>query len=271
MPGTKRTSDNSDEKVAKKQKDSPVSGRYKQVGGKKLDVGTLTLADAFLQKREKITFVQAKALWNSACDGPGVTPPEFSALKYVAKNYSLTKKGKRFLLDKVVEKKSGVSKYKQIEKVRYERDILDKAEFLAQDGSINLSDAKIVWTVAEDGPGVTETEKNTIQYVIDNYKLIGKAKSYLQNKHDKVIVYQPPARKSPKPKKQTENEEVDPELATLRTNFTDLASQFTADQWKRVSESSPRFIRKLHGYMQRALSEQATENLDEEGDNTDNE
>ena len=62
--------------------------------------------------------------------------------------------------------------YKQIAGVKYDKILLDLADQLMQgpgDGRISKQDAAELWQDAQDGQGVTEVERKTIQYIADNF------------------------------------------------------------------------------------------------------
>jgi len=54
--------------------------------------------------------------------------------------------------------------------VKYDRACLDLADHLFKDGKIDLGDAKQLWEEVEDGPGVTEVEKRTIEKIMADKK-----------------------------------------------------------------------------------------------------
>merc|ERR1712176_894955 len=72
------------------------------------------------------------------------------------------------------------SQYKQIDGVRYERDLLEKAEAAAKDGQISVKEANELWQAAQDGSGVTETERNTLKYILEKFKFTEKAAEFLR-------------------------------------------------------------------------------------------
>ncbi|MFN8395031.1 MAG: hypothetical protein U0176_10320 [Bacteroidia bacterium] len=75
-----------------------------------------------------------------------------------------------------------MSDYKTIEGIRYERALLDKAEELvagAGDGRISFEDAKALIDNAMDGGRITRTERRTLHYIFENYKVTDKGRAYL--------------------------------------------------------------------------------------------
>jgi maleylacetoacetate isomerase len=129
-----------------------------------------------------ITLKQAKALWTAALDGPGVTQGEFRTLRQALENseYKFATDARTYLTNLVTESTSGKSQYKTINKIKYDRSVLDKAVHLTKDGALSLADAKLLWAEVEDGPGVTETEKRSIEYIMANNRLTAGATSFFE-------------------------------------------------------------------------------------------
>jgi len=121
-----------------------------------------------LKKHGKFLLNDAKKLWELACDGPGVTPSEFATLESILEDedIEMTEAARLHLHYLVTRQESGTSLYKTVGGVRYDRACLDLAEHLFKDGTIDLSDAKQLWEEVEDGPGVTEVEKRTIEKIM---------------------------------------------------------------------------------------------------------
>ena len=74
------------------------------------------------------------------------------------------------------------SYYKQIKGIKYDKGLLEVAEKLTTgkgDGRISKTDAVKLWEDAKDGPGVTDCERRTIQYIHDNFKCTDAAKKAL--------------------------------------------------------------------------------------------
>ena len=62
--------------------------------------------------------------------------------------------------------------YEIINDVKYDKELLDKARELITgrgDGRISEEDAKILVEETKDGNKVTEIEKQTLQYIMDNF------------------------------------------------------------------------------------------------------
>jgi len=121
-----------------------------------------------------------------ACDGPGVTPSEFYTLDHILEDEAIdmTEAARLHLHYLVTRQESGTSLYKIIGGVKYDRSCLDLADHLFKDGKIDLGDAKQLWEEIEDGPGVTEVEKRTIEKImVDKAQhLTDGAKKFLNEK-----------------------------------------------------------------------------------------
>ena len=62
--------------------------------------------------------------------------------------------------------------YEIINDVKYDKELLDKARELITgrgDGRISEEDAKVLVEETKDGYKVTEIEKQTLQYIMDNF------------------------------------------------------------------------------------------------------
>eukprot|EP00928_Gymnodinium_smaydae_P050676 TRINITY_DN3423_c0_g1_i1.p2 TRINITY_DN3423_c0_g1~~TRINITY_DN3423_c0_g1_i1.p2 ORF type:complete len:264 (+),score=93.41 TRINITY_DN3423_c0_g1_i1:51-842(+) len=71
------------------------------------------------------------------------------------------------------------SYYKVIDGVKYDRSLFVKAEEATKNGPMSLKDAQILWESASDGPGVTDTERTTIEYILETFQVNAKAKAFL--------------------------------------------------------------------------------------------
>merc|ERR1719231_699433 len=85
--------------------------------------------------------------------------------------------GEPSLAGREPSKSSG--QYKQINGVMYDRQLLEKAEAFGKDGQISYPEATELWNDAKDGPGVTDIEKQTLQYTLDTIKYTEKAAKFM--------------------------------------------------------------------------------------------
>lgn len=71
--------------------------------------------------------------------------------------------------------------YKTIKGVRYDKEMLETADESVKgkkDGKISINDSKKIIDQALDGPGITEIESKTLQYIYDNYNFTPAAKKH---------------------------------------------------------------------------------------------
>jgi len=129
-----------------------------------------------------ISFMEANKLWESACDGPGVTENEFKTLEHILETFKFTDKARRYLSALATKQASGKGTYKVINKVRYDRSALDLADHLNKDGKLDLGDAKLLWADVEDGPGVTVCERRTIEHILSKYTLTDGGRDFLEKR-----------------------------------------------------------------------------------------
>ena len=73
------------------------------------------------------------------------------------------------------------SYYKTINGVKYDKEMLEEADKSVagkRDGRISINDARKIKKKALDGPGITEVELRTLNYIYDNYNFTPSAKDY---------------------------------------------------------------------------------------------
>merc|ERR1712139_40872 len=67
---------------------------------------------------------------------------------------------------------------------KYDRELLEMAEEFAKDGQISYPEAKELWEDAQDGKGVTETERATLLYTMKAFKYSDKAAAFMKSNLD---------------------------------------------------------------------------------------
>merc|ERR1712039_675621 len=72
------------------------------------------------------------------------------------------------------------SQYKIIAGAKYDRKMIEIAEGAVADGNICINEAKAIVKSANDGPGVTEIEVQTIDHILATYKTTAPGKKYLE-------------------------------------------------------------------------------------------
>merc|ERR1719235_2339107 len=74
-----------------------------------------------------------------------------------------------------------LSQYRSIQGIKYERELLDYAESTIAGGrSITKEHATKIWDMALDGNRVTPTERRTVEYIVENFKMNEAAKALLK-------------------------------------------------------------------------------------------
>merc|ERR1719442_63115 len=69
--------------------------------------------------------------------------------------------------------------YKVIDGAKYDRALLEAAEGFAADGQVGYPEAKKLWKDAQDGKGVTDIEKATLEHAMKTYKFSEKAAKFM--------------------------------------------------------------------------------------------
>mmetsp|Transcript_15626 Transcript_15626/g.49173 ORF Transcript_15626/g.49173 Transcript_15626/m.49173 type:complete len:258 (-) Transcript_15626:27-800(-) len=153
---------------------------YKVIDGVKYDRALLEEA----QRSEadgQISWREAKALFEDAKDGCGLTGTEKTTLEYVLKNLKFTDKARTFLESQLAGN-APKSYYKTIDGVKYDHVLLAEIEDSAKDGLVSEAEAKRLWDAASDGKGVTSIEQQTLKYALAQVKFTDPAKAFLEEK-----------------------------------------------------------------------------------------
>jgi len=160
-----------------------------------------------LEKAEKlsgegpISLDQAKELWVDALDGGVVTRCEEKTLQYALKELKFSDEAAEHLKGELKTLHKAGSYYKVIDGVKYDNQLLEAGEEAAKSGgSVSIAEAKELWELALDGPGVTATERRTLEYLMKNKKFTAPASKYLQGELDKAAVAPEHSEEEEKPK-----------------------------------------------------------------------
>merc|ERR1712139_751382 len=63
------------------------------------------------------------------------------------------------------------------------RELLETGmEFAKSGGTVSMAEARELWELALDGPGVTPTEKKTLEYILKTYKFTAPAAKFMKEK-----------------------------------------------------------------------------------------
>eukprot|EP00927_Polykrikos_kofoidii_P030738 TRINITY_DN26467_c0_g1_i1.p1 TRINITY_DN26467_c0_g1~~TRINITY_DN26467_c0_g1_i1.p1 ORF type:complete len:1248 (+),score=283.84 TRINITY_DN26467_c0_g1_i1:65-3745(+) len=178
----------SDKKALVIAKEKP---RFVRNSGALYDQGLVDAVNHHLSDDGKIDLEEAKQIWELCTADNAVSPIELRTLKKLLKDVKFVQEAKEFLSEKVTlltatVEKSGVSQYKTINKIRYERELLDLSDHYVIDGVINVSGAEMLWMAAMDGGRVTDTEHRTLRYIMETKNVDENGKKFLAEKLESV-------------------------------------------------------------------------------------
>lgn len=173
-----------------------MASQYKSINGIKYERDLLDFAETAGARGRSLNKSDGEALWEKALDGGKVTPTERRTIEYIMENFKLNDSAKNYLKAKLDGQGSaprlqrkGSSYYKTINGISYDRQLLEQAEAIAssQGGVINFKNALDLWGKANDGNGVTPTEKRTLEYIGQLYRLEIEAQQFLERTLDVAI------------------------------------------------------------------------------------
>lgn len=174
-----------------------MASQYKSIQGIKYERDLLEAAELATARGRSMTKADAANLWEKAMDGNKVTPTEARTLEYILSNFKVQEAGKlhlRALLDgksgtQARLARKGSSYYKTMNGVSYDRALLDEGASLAakNGGVLSFKHALHLWGKANDGAGVTECEKRTLQYISQQHRLEIEAKEFFEKSLDLSI------------------------------------------------------------------------------------
>ena len=164
------------------------SGQYIQINGERYDRSLIELAQSLRAAKSNFTLGKSDVskLWQDAKDGPGVTDTERKTLTFIRDTFALTSDAKTFLSQQIEVSPSGNSYYATIPGRKrsepstvVDRAMWDEIVMLARDGNIDLGDARKVWSRAQDGPGVTLTERRTLERALKDFAFTQGGRDFL--------------------------------------------------------------------------------------------
>lgn len=151
---------------------------YKTIDGVKYEKDLLLRADSLVDGAGdgRISFEDAKILWDAALDGGRVTRIERRTLHYIAMNYKVTDKAKLWL---------GQHLFNIQGDNIYDKVLIDAADLAVEgkgDGRISEDDAALIWRMVESDGKITELERLTIQYILKSYNCTSAAEKLFHSK-----------------------------------------------------------------------------------------
>ncbi len=151
---------------------------YKTIDGVKYDQSLLTHADALISGANdgRISFDDAKVIWDAALDGGKVSRVERRTLHHIAMTYNVTDKAKLWLAQHLFSIKGEQT---------YDKVLIDAADLAVEgkgDGRISEEDAALIWRMVESDGKVTDLERRTLTYILKRYNVTSSAKAFLEEK-----------------------------------------------------------------------------------------
>lgn len=151
---------------------------YKTIDGIRYEKELLDTAEALTANAGdgRISFEDAKALLESAMDGGRITRTERRTLHYIFENHKVTEKAKVWMAEQL---------FHVVENVHYDGVLIDAAKLGVEgrgDGRISQDDAELIWRMVESDGKVTDVERRTLGYILENFKCTEPAAAFLQGK-----------------------------------------------------------------------------------------
>ena len=144
----------------------------------KLNILTDKITDYVKTIEGKITLKESNKIIELLDDVSHPTNEEINTIKVILNNFNCENEAKDNL-----EKYIKTSYYQIINGIKYDRSLLLKADNLIKgqgDGRISEEDIKVLVEESNDNNKITEVEKQTLYYIIENYNTTSKAKEYLE-------------------------------------------------------------------------------------------
>jgi hypothetical protein len=151
---------------------------YKSINGVNYDKGLLDRADALTDGRGdgRISEKDAEDLFKDAMDGGKITRIERRTLEYILLNYNCTDAAITHMESRLYAIREGV---------RYDLVLIEAADMALEgrgDGRISQDDAETLWAMVSSDNLVTETERNTIRFIVTTYNCTDAARDFLLGK-----------------------------------------------------------------------------------------
>lgn len=168
-------------------------GQYRKIQGISYERDLLDFGETCTARGRMLAKADAERLWEMAMDGNKVTPTERRTLKYLMDNFRMHEAAKAVLRDRLSQsgvlsvgapasKKSSGSYYKTINGISYDRKLLEEAQSMAeaQGGVLTFANALHLWGKANDGAGITPTERRTLQQIATQHQLEAEAHQFFE-------------------------------------------------------------------------------------------
>lgn len=132
------------------------------------------MAEGFAQDGQ-VSIAEAKKLWDSAQDGPGVTHIERQTLQYTLSSMKYTAKAAQFMRAQL-EALDVAPRQQTKDGVEYDHDLLQMAAAFAKDGQVSFPEAQKLLEAARGSTNIPEIEARTLLYTLTVFKYTDKAR-----------------------------------------------------------------------------------------------
>lgn len=165
---------------------SQHKGQYIKINGVNYDRSIIDIAHDLKSMHTKLGKADATKVWRDAKDGSGVTDIERLTIKYVIEHLDMTREAKEFLQEMSELETTGSQYYGRVqgrlrsdEVTKTDRKLWERIHQITKDGTIDLADAKRIWTAASDAGVITATEVTTIKRALAQVNLTQGARDFL--------------------------------------------------------------------------------------------
>eukprot|EP00438_Fugacium_kawagutii_P031082 Skav204624 [mRNA] locus=scaffold1712:257009:261639:- [translate_table: standard] len=155
---------------------------YRYVDGVECDRALLEAAER-VAANGPISLVDAMELWDKAKDGNRITEVEKHTLGWALEHLEFTEKGKAFLEQQLLDG----SYYTSIGRSRYSRELMQRAESFSEQGGISQQQAMDLWQMAMDDDRLSDCERRTFRYILQNLNATTGARKFLLAKLDPAV------------------------------------------------------------------------------------
>eukprot|EP00434_Breviolum_minutum_P015142 symbB.v1.2.013354.t1/scaffold942.1/size149982/5 len=153
---------------------------YRVIDGVKYDRVLLEKAEGAAARNSGLMNLgDVAALWDDASSDGSVNPLEKETLSYVLAHFTVSTKASKYLESKLHPRKPG-SFFKTVDRIRCDKELLDKAQGFADAGNISEEQAVELWSDAIDGGRIIDCEVRTLRYIVDNFSVSVGAQNYLE-------------------------------------------------------------------------------------------
>eukprot|EP00435_Cladocopium_sp_Y103_P071563 s737_g37.t2 len=153
---------------------------YRTIDGVKYDRLLLEKAESAAARNSgQLSLADVAAIWDDASDG-SLTALEKETLSYVLEHFNVSQKASRYLESKLHPRKPG-GFFKTVDRVKCDRELLEKAQGFADEGNISEEQAMELWADAIDGGPIIDCEVRSLQYILENLSVTVGAETYLRS------------------------------------------------------------------------------------------